>query len=539
MWFLLLQISLLLLVAALLGAMLAWWWMKRRYEDVTESHEKLLMESNSSDRLAQLSTREDVREGIAALSTSMSSSIEGIKPVDIGPVHERLNRIEQFLTGLRAHEIAPIGERLKPIEARLAAFSLDPVNARISELANAVSQKPMPDFAPIERRLVELEQTIRSIRIPAPDLGPVHSGIATLQLAVDKMGSSRVLEPVEGRMAAIEGRITLLGSLEKRIAELGDRLDVARRTDHESVANRLASVTNAVGSLRNADLEPVVARLASVEQAIANFHIPATDLRPLNASMIDLERAVMALDKPPAPPPPPPPPVDLAPVNNRLAALQASLASVQSELRNRHALEAIERRVASLQEAVQGMPETDLAPVMGAMQSMESRMDLGALENRLTAIEYGLAALHHSMRARPEAVMTRTDTTWQGRPDGPIQRLRSPSPQRPPREADPINAVRREEQANLLTDPAFGPPDDLEQIHGVGPMLRELLNEIGVYYFWQVAEWTPDEAAFVDSRLMHFRGRIRRDDWIEHARVLAAAPSSARRPAAWDNGRSL
>jgi len=62
-------------------------------------------------------------------------------------------------------------------------------------------------------------------------------------------------------------------------------------------------------------------------------------------------------------------------------------------------------------------------------------------------------------------------------------------------------------------------------------MLATLLNDIGVYYFWQVAEWTPDEIDWVESKLKHFRGRIRRDDWVGHARELAAMPTAAKRPA--------
>ena len=42
---------------------------------------------------------------------------------------------------------------------------------------------------------------------------------------------------------------------------------------------------------------------------------------------------------------------------------------------------------------------------------------------------------------------------------------------------------------------AFGEEDDLERVNGIGPMLAELLNEIGVYYFWQIAEWGPAEIA--------------------------------------------
>ena len=104
---------------------------------------------------------------------------------------------------------------------------------------------------------------------------------------------------------------------------------------------------------------------------------------------------------------------------------------------------------------------------------------------------------------------------------------------RPARDSDPINAARKaDDRANLLAEPAFGQPDDLELIDGVGPILASLLNEIGVYYFWQVAEWTPDEIDWVGSKLKHFRGRIRRDDWVGHAREMATVSGAAKRPVA-------
>ncbi|HVY89909.1 MAG TPA: hypothetical protein VG942_13650, partial [Hyphomonadaceae bacterium] len=75
-----------------------------------------------------------------------------------------------------------------------------------------------------------------------------------------------------------------------------------------------------------------------------------------------------------------------------------------------------------------------------------------------------------------------------------------------------------------------GPPDNLELIHGVGPILRSMLNDRGIYYFWQVAEWSPEDVTQIDAQLMEFRGRIRRDDWVRHAGQLAALPTSAKRP---------
>ncbi|QHQ35212.1 50S ribosomal protein L21 [Algicella marina] len=74
---------------------------------------------------------------------------------------------------------------------------------------------------------------------------------------------------------------------------------------------------------------------------------------------------------------------------------------------------------------------------------------------------------------------------------------------------------------NLLTE-AKGKADDLKKISGVGPKLEGTLNEIGVYHFWQIAEWGPEEIAYMDDRLS-FKGRIERDNWIAQAKEFSAA----------------
>jgi predicted flap endonuclease-1-like 5' DNA nuclease len=107
-----------------------------------------------------------------------------------------------------------------------------------------------------------------------------------------------------------------------------------------------------------------------------------------------------------------------------------------------------------------------------------------------------------------------------------------PAP-RPPRRLDPITVARKpDDQANLLTHAAFGVGDPLEDIIGVGPMLNDLLHEVGVFYFWQIAEWDEADIEYVDGLLRHFRGRIERDDWVGQARELAALPHTAKRPVA-------
>lgn len=68
--------------------------------------------------------------------------------------------------------------------------------------------------------------------------------------------------------------------------------------------------------------------------------------------------------------------------------------------------------------------------------------------------------------------------------------------------------------------------DDLKLIKGIGSVLEIKLNELGVFHFSQIADWTPQELIWVDNQL-NFRGRALRDRWIEQARALVPAGRSA------------
>jgi len=68
-------------------------------------------------------------------------------------------------------------------------------------------------------------------------------------------------------------------------------------------------------------------------------------------------------------------------------------------------------------------------------------------------------------------------------------------------------------------DKPDGEADDLSKINGVGPVLVEKLNGMGIYHFKQIAAFTPDDIAAVDNALS-FKGRIERDDWLGQAKKL-------------------
>jgi len=84
------------------------------------------------------------------------------------------------------------------------------------------------------------------------------------------------------------------------------------------------------------------------------------------------------------------------------------------------------------------------------------------------------------------------------------------------------------ESGHVLQDPVYGivydkapddGVDDLKRISGVAQVLEGKLNGIGVYRFKQVAAWT-DAACEEFSKLITFKDRIYRDNWIAQAKAL-------------------
>jgi predicted flap endonuclease-1-like 5' DNA nuclease len=62
-------------------------------------------------------------------------------------------------------------------------------------------------------------------------------------------------------------------------------------------------------------------------------------------------------------------------------------------------------------------------------------------------------------------------------------------------------------------------PDDLKQIHGVGPALERFLHKRGVFWFRQVATWNQTDIDKFEFLLPNFGGRIQRENWVRNAKV--------------------
>lgn len=78
------------------------------------------------------------------------------------------------------------------------------------------------------------------------------------------------------------------------------------------------------------------------------------------------------------------------------------------------------------------------------------------------------------------------------------------------------------ETAPSIPEPAPLVPDDLKEIKGIGPKLEELLHRNGVQRFQQIADWDDAQIDHYAELIGRMGGRIRHDDWVGQAAILAA-----------------
>lgn len=94
-----------------------------------------------------------------------------------------------------------------------------------------------------------------------------------------------------------------------------------------------------------------------------------------------------------------------------------------------------------------------------------------------------------------------------------------------PSEADtPVNPTLTHVAPPAIDMPESG-GDELTAIEGIGPRIGDALRELGIYTFTQIAEWTPENAGWINHRL-GFQGRVEREGWIDQAKAKIADAQS-------------
>lgn len=81
-----------------------------------------------------------------------------------------------------------------------------------------------------------------------------------------------------------------------------------------------------------------------------------------------------------------------------------------------------------------------------------------------------------------------------------------------------LDRVKRAESGETLRVVPMEQRDDLELVHGIGPVIERMLYDMGVYYFRDIAKWDDAKIEEISNALPQFKNRIQREGWIESAK---------------------
>ena len=182
----------------------------------------------------------------------------------------------------------------------------------------------------------------------------------------------------------------------------------------------------------------------------------------------------------------------------------------------------------------------EAAPVLRFNASAQKAVDARDTLKRITGRE---EKLRTPWVAQTEPVAEADDTATEAVPaidvapdetGVAVQQAQAGSAARPEGTTEPDDAVtdegykqpmpRREledaRQPHALSDRPANGGDDLTEIEGIDPDVRDMLNKLGIWQFNQIASWDADEVAWIDANLSGHEDRATRSDWVGQARRL-------------------
>lgn len=267
-----------------------------------------------------------------------------------------------------------------------------------------------------------------------------------------------------------------------------DAMPLPVATDLSGVHERMDSVAASVAALPKPEpvsFTAIESRLDSLSEVVRKIPVPekqqAPDFGPLIERLDQIDSDVKAIPLPERPAT-----VDLGPVQNELTSLRKTIRDIP---------------------AVETQPPADISPVT----------------DRLEILEQTVSAIPQAKGVDLTPVNRRLDTI-----DADIRSLGKRMTQ--PARTERTKQKSSREQPRILKAALYGEKDNLKLISGVGPKLERVLNQNGVYYFWQVAAWERPDITAIDERLDTFKGRITRDGWVNQAKRLSREHGAARSP---------
>ncbi len=305
---------------------------------------------------------------------------------------------------------------------------------------------------------------------------------------VAELGQGRRIARLEQDLGARSAQVAALREETARLAKIRHALETKLARCEEELAGR------------GEELEAALARLQALETAPRP---PAPDERPTDDR---LHAHIQALE------------ARLREAGERAAeAATAHATTLREERTARSRLQArlgeLETRVARVNDLELQLTDNERRQA-GALHDLEAEArrlrarnaELEPLPKQRDDLERALRASEEELRqrlARIEALegMIKDPRASAGQSPSALSTL----PDRPGRS----NRRRGRRSADR---------DNLQLIHGIGPVIERRLNRLGITRFGQIAHWTDEDIARIAGKLEDSTDRIQRDRWVQSAR---------------------
>jgi predicted flap endonuclease-1-like 5' DNA nuclease len=200
----------------------------------------------------------------------------------------------------------------------------------------------------------------------------------------------------------------------------------------------------------------------------------------------------------------------------RQASESASISRMETELRDVvRSITNVRSELVCWRDAT-GQTAKELQRVSSELESISER--LSAMEARSKKIESQFENQAQEIARDPQIL-----TLYQA--DAATQpTLASADRQTGETKIVPSNLIN-DERCGWIYAKAPAHRDDLTEIWGIGPGYERRLQQSGIYTFSQIASWSDETIDHFDN-LFSFKGRIRREKWVEQADRLKLAKSA-------------
>ncbi|WP_018996880.1 NADH-quinone oxidoreductase subunit NuoE [Hirschia maritima] len=155
------------------------------------------------------------------------------------------------------------------------------------------------------------------------------------------------------------------------------------------------------------------------------------------------------------------------------------------------------------------------APEGGMTTLLDESLYDGSLARQLTSIPGAPSSVVES--AEPDVAVKETASSPKLENNASADKTETEVPKKTENAGKP---TLEDTDRPLFLDKPEGEADDLKQVSGIGPKIEATLNELGVFHFSQIADWSKANIEWVNGYLS-FKGRVERENWIPQARLLS------------------